>query len=41
MGRLAVGLRVRCYSSLTRETMTALDELTRVLALGPVYEFQR
>ena len=26
---------------LTRETMTALDELTRVLALGPVYEFQR
>ncbi len=27
--------------SLWRETMTALDALTRILKLGPVYEFQR
>jgi succinylarginine dihydrolase len=27
--------------SLARETMTALDELTGLLALGPVYDFQR
>lgn len=27
--------------ALLRETRTALDELTRLLALGPVYPFQR
>jgi len=26
---------------LARETMTALDELTRILRLGNVYDFQR
>jgi succinylarginine dihydrolase len=27
--------------ALARECMTALDELTRILRLGPVYDFQR
>jgi succinylarginine dihydrolase len=30
-----------CDPALARETMTALDELTRILQLGSVYDFQR